>query len=221
MDPSELLRTEFDINYIAVVSRKEEIGHCIIRLILASLASPEEIRSVTKRGLRAYRKNNERFYTVKFYSKGKVRIFPVDEKTYWLINKIGEEYSSKDAIFNLSDSEIDEIIRKNSPPDRKYDARKLRKSITKILEDNLFYEDPSFDDFLMSKDLETLHYLMMDTNPLYSGVWDMDDDEAARDFIISYCNYIRDDDIIRIAKNLNEDPERITKLLYGNNEFVK
>jgi len=212
---SELLEVEFFLNYIAVVSRKADEEHCIIRLILSSLATPEEISNLTKRDLRG-----GKFYSVRLFSKGKSRISPIDEKTFRLLRTISEKLSSRDSIFKYSKEEIDEIVRKNSPPGIEYDAEKLRSDAARIISDNMFFgEQQEFQEFLDSskgKDLKKMYLLFEDSNPLYSGAWDVDDDFMLAEFLRSYQIFIGDsemEELEEIADKIGEPVERLKRVL--------
>jgi hypothetical protein len=202
---AELLETEFFLNYITVASRRVEKEHCVVRLILSTLATPDEIRSLTKRDLRA-----GKFYSVRFFSKGRSRVSPIDEKTFKMIKKMAEGIPSKASIFNFSEDEIDEIVRRNSPPGRKYDAEKLRNDVIKLISDNLFFES-EFD--LRSKTLEKMYEVFQDANPLYSGVWDLDDDLMLAEFLESYSLFLGSKDIEEIAEEIGEPVERLKRVL--------
>jgi hypothetical protein len=204
-EDAELLETEFFINYIAVASRRVEREHCIVRLILSSLATPDEIRSLTKRDLRG-----GKFYSVRFFSKGRSRISPIDEKTFNMIKKMAEGVPSRDSIFNFSNDEIDEIVRRNSPPGKEYDAKKLRKDVMKVISDNLFFESEI--DF-KSKTLEKMYMVFQDANPLYSGAWDLDDDLTLAEFLRSYRLFLGPKDLEEIADEIGEPVERLKKVL--------
>ena len=200
---AELLRTEFFLNYITVASRKVEREHCIIRLILSSLATPSEIRNLTKRDLR-----EGKFYSVKLFTGGKTRISPIDEKTFKMVKKMAENVPARNSIFNLSEEEIDEIVKRNSPPAREYDAERLRNDAIKIITDNLFFD--TFD--LTSKPVEKMYLIFQDSNPLYSGAWDIDDDFMLADFLQSYSMFLGKEDLEKIAEKIGEPVERLKRV---------
>ena len=201
---AELLRTEFFLNYITVVSRKIEREHCIIRLILSSLATLTEIRNLTKRDLRG-----GKFYSIKLFNGRKSRISPIDEKTFKMIKKMAENVPASDSIFNLSEEEIDEIVRRNSPPAKEYDAEKLRNDAIKIITDNLFFD--TFD--LTSKPVEKMYLIFQDSNPLYSGAWDVDDDFMLADFLKGYSMFLGEERLEKIAEKIGEPVERLKRVI--------
>ena len=205
---AELLETEVFLNYIAVVSRKVEKEHCIIRLILSTLATPEEIQSLTKKDLRQGKGGKGKFYSVRFFSKGKTRVSPIDEKTFKMIKRVAENIPSRDSIFKLSKEEIDEIIRRNSPPGIEYNAEKLRNDVIKIISDNLFFESE-----LNFSKLEKMQLIFQDSNPLYSGVWDVDDDVMLAEFLQGYSQFLGDDDLDKVAEKIGEPIERLKRVL--------
>ncbi len=212
---SRLLETEFFLNYITVASRKVDKEHCIIRLILSTLATPEEIENLTKRDLRG-----GKFYSVRLFSRGKSRISPIDEKTFNLLKMISKNMSSRDSIFKYSKEEIDEIIRRNSPPGVEYNAEKLRSDAARIISDNMFFGEQlssrEFLDFSKGKDLEKMYLLFEDSNPLYSGAWDVDDDFMLAEFLRSYQIFIGDsemEELEEIADKIGEPVERLKRVL--------
>jgi hypothetical protein len=201
----DLLQTEFFLNYIVVASKRDEKEHCIIRLILSTLATPEEIKNLTKRDLKA-----GKFYSIRLFSKGKSRISPIDERTFMMVKKAAENTSSRNPIFRLSREEINEIVRKNSPPGEEYDAERLRSDVMKIISDNLFFE-PGFD--LDSSSLEKMYMVFQDSNPLYSGAWEVEDDLMLAEFLNGYNLFIGLGDIEKVAETIGEPVERLKKVL--------
>jgi|GEM_PF-367402 hypothetical protein len=213
---SKLLEVEFFLNYIAVASRKVDEEHCVIRLILSALATPEEISNLTKRDLRS-----GKFYSVRLFSGGKSRISPIDEKTFRLLKEISENLSSRDSVFRYSKEEIDEMVRRNSPPSVEYDAEKLRSDAARIISDNMFFEehDPQefqrLQDLSKGKDLKKMYLLFEDSNPLYSGAWDVDDDLMLAEFLRSYQFFIgySEKELEEIADKIGEPVERLKRVL--------
>lgn len=202
----DLLRVEYDIRHILAVSRKNINEHALIRIIVSSLASKEEILNVTKRDFRKIERNGNEFYTVRLKG-GKTRIMPVDTKTYEIILDICKDKRNKEKIFNYTIEEMDEIISKNSPPDKKYDVERLRNGVSEILKDCMFFEDIDFEDLYKTIDF------LQDFHPMYSGMWDLEDDEVLEDFVLNFSKITGIRDAKKIAELLNEDVDRIDGVL--------
>jgi hypothetical protein len=165
----EMLRLEFDLQHHLVLSRKNPNDHALIRLILSTLATSKEIANLTKKDL----KRKGEAYSIQLFGE-KRRISPLDEQTFNLINSIEGEKP-----FNLKEGEIDEIVSRYSPKDRKYTAKSLRKAMIAFLNDSSLFGIQI--ESLSSKELEDF---MNDFNPLFSGVWL--DEEGLRDFVLNY-----------------------------------
>ncbi len=215
---SRLLEIEFYLNYITVASRRVDKEHCIIRLILSTLATPEEIGNLTKRDLRG-----GKFYSVRFFSRGKSRVSPIDEKTFNLLKILSQDLPPKNVIFKYSKEEIDEIVRRNSPPGVEYTAEKLRSDAARIISDNMFFGEQLSSQELFekskSKDLEKMYLLFEDSNPLYSGAWDIDDDFMLAEFLRSYRFFMGNSEqesereLEEIAEKIGEPVERLKRVL--------
>jgi len=202
-----LLKLEFDINYINVVSRKNLNEHAVIRLIISSLATPQEIKNFTENDIRGDKNN----FTVKLNSGKRVRKSPVDEKTYKILKKISTKNKNK-RIFE--DIDTDEVVGKYSPKKTRYNAEKLRRAVIEILEDCLLFGEENYVDFLISgKKIDQVRSFLLDFHPMYSGMWDMDDDEVAREFVQSYILFTGITDAKTIANEIGENEERIINLL--------
>ncbi|AGK60700.1 hypothetical protein Asulf_00682 [Archaeoglobus sulfaticallidus PM70-1] len=206
MQGEKLLRTEFNINYINVASRKNEVEHCIVRLIISTLATPAEIAGITKKDIRRYRD----FHTVRLRSGRKVRVSPLDKRTYDLLTRISADKSSSQQIFPLDEDEIDEIVKRNSPPGSVYSASGLRKAVMDIIADSIFFEVE--EDISSIKDVDRLYAVFHDTNPIYSGVWDLEDDEDLLDFLASFEKYIGEKSLEEISEIISEPFERLRNL---------
>jgi hypothetical protein len=207
---NEYLLREFLINYILVTSRESDTDHCIVRLIISALATPGEIKNITKRDIKDYGD----FQTVRFYEKGNSRIFPIDKRTYDLLIKIGEKSGAKDPIFKVTSDEIDEVVQKYSPPQKRLNARKLRDEVIRLVSDSLFFED--YRTMLKQNDLKKLFNALEDSNPIYSGIWDFEDDEYLKEFIKFYFVFIGERDLDKISERIHEDTERLRKLMDEN-----
>lgn len=185
----EMLRLEFDLQHHLVLSRKNTSDHALIRLILSTLATTAEITNLRKKDLRHLGKK----YFVQF-SGEKRRISPLDEQTFKLINSIQEEKP-----FKLKAEEIDEIVSRYSPKDRKYGAKSLRRAMIKFLNDSALFEVEI--EGLNSDELEDF---MNDFNPLFSNIWL--EEEGLSDFILNYSvlNNISDPKLIAEETGIEE-----------------
>ena len=207
----ELLVKEFDIRYINAVSRKNLKEHAMIRLIISALATPEEIANVTRGDIRAV--NN--VYTVKLNNGRKTRISPIDAKTYEVLLEVSKDKSRRQRIFDYSKREMDEIVKKHSPANRVYDVMKLRSAVIDILRDCLFFEHDYVSDLISGVNFEGVLDFVYDLHPMFSGVWDLDDDEVAEDFLENYIALIGERDAKKIAEDICEDVERVERLMRG------
>jgi len=207
----ELLVKEFDIRYINAVSRKDLKEHAMIRLIISALATPEEIANVTRGDVRAV--NN--VYTVKLNNGRKTRISPIDAKTYEVLLEVSKDKSRRQRIFDYSKREMDEIVKKHSPANRVYDVMKLRSAVIDILRDCLFFEHDYVSDLISGVNFEGVLDFVYDLHPMFSGVWDLDDDEVAEDFLENYIALIGERDAKKIAEDICEDVERVERLMRG------
>lgn len=186
----DFLRLEFDIQHHLVMSRRNGYDHALIRLILSTLAEPEEIASLSKKDFR-FKKG---LVTVCFKRN---RVSPIDGETFRLIDSLKGEKP-----FDLKEAEMDEIVSRYSPRDRKYTAKSLRKAMVKFLRDASFF-DIEFEEL----DIEKLRDFMEDFNPLYSGAWL--DEDGLTEFILNYS-----------ILNKIEDPEKISEETGLDREFV-
>jgi hypothetical protein len=185
----EMLRIEFDLQHHLILSRKNHNDHALIRLILSTLATAEEIANLSKADL----KSHGRRYSVQLFGE-KRRVSPLDEETFRIISAIQEEKP-----FKLSEREIDEIVSRYSPKDKKYMAKSLRKAMITFLNDSALFEVRV--ESLKSKELEDF---MNDFNPLFSGIWL--DEEGLRDFVLNYSelNKISDPRVIAEETGIEE-----------------
>lgn len=85
----------------------------------------------------------------------KRKLFPIDKETFELISSI-----EKERPFELREEEMDEIVSRYSPRDKKYTARGLRKAMIRFLKDASLFEL----DF-EKLDIEKLRHFMEDFNP--------------------------------------------------------
>jgi hypothetical protein len=209
----DLLQLEFDIRYINVVSRKVPEEHALIRLIISALATPEELENLVKRDIRVMNRNGEAVYTVKLTSGGRSRIVPIDARTYEVIMDICKDKGGKQKVFNYTREEIDKIVEKYSPANRKYNAMKLRDAVIEILRDCQFFDHDYVNDILTGANLDGIIDFLYDSHPMFSGMWDLDDDEVAEDFIMNYTVLTGIRDAKVIAEEIGENEDRIVRLM--------
>ncbi len=211
----DLLQLEFDIRYINAVSRRVLEEHALIRLIISALATPIELENLVKRDFRVMNRNGETVYTVKLTSGGKTRIAPIDERTYGVVMDICKNRGGRQRVFEYTPEEMDEIVGKYSPAGRRYTAMKLREAVLEILRDCLFFEHDYVSDLLNGSNLEGVIDFLQDSHPMFSGMWDLDDDEVAEDFISNYVAMTGIRDAKRIAEEICENEERVARLMRG------
>jgi len=212
----DLLQLEFDIRYINVMSRKNLKEHALIRLIISALATPEELENLIKKDVRVINRNGTPIHTVKLTSSGKSRVVPIDAKTYDVVMMLCKDKGSRQRIFDYTREEMDKIVEKYSPMRRKYNVMKLRSAVIEILKDCLFFEHDYVNDLLSGSNFNGVVDFLYDSHPLFSGMWDIDDDEAAEDFIMNYTAMTGIRDIKIIAKEIGESEERIARLMRGD-----
>ncbi|RLI74524.1 hypothetical protein DRP04_14580, partial [Archaeoglobales archaeon] len=208
-----LLQLEFDIRYINAVSRKVLEEHALVRLIISALATPDELQNLVKRDFRVMNRNGETIYTVKLTSAGRSRIAPIDERTYEIVMDICKNKGSRQRVFNYTKDEIDKIVEKYSPANRKYNALKLREAVKEILRDCMFFDHDYVSDLLNGVNLDGVIDFLYDSHPMFSGMWDLDDDEVAEDFIMNYMTMTGIRDAKKIAEVIGESEERVARLM--------
>lgn len=196
----DLLRTEFDIQHHIVLSRRNPLHHALIRMIVSTLSTPEELANLRKKDFRLKKGKNLSYYTVRLVGGGKSRISPVDRKTFDIMQGMPSQP------FNMSEGEMDEIVSKYSPPGKKYSCRKLRDAVKSILSDS-----DLFGAKLMSD--EERYAFMLDFNPLYSGFWDLEDEEGVEDFVLSYIDITGARDWKVVAEQTGIDVDVVRKIV--------
>jgi len=210
MNDNELLRTEFDIHCINVISGKSIKEHAVVRLLVSTLASADEIINLRKSDLKI--KGNEQIIRLTSIKGSKSRLSPIDNKTYKILDEISQSIQKEDNIFNYSVEEINEIIRRYSGG--RYTFKKLRDSVIRILQDSAFFEGSDFiKDLVEGKDISKTFIALQDTHPMFSGMWDIDDEEVARDFIRTFVSRTGIEDPRKIAEEIGEDEKRVIQLL--------
>jgi len=205
----ELLIKEFDIRYINAVSRKDLKEHAMIRLIISSLATHEEIYNLTKNDIRSF----NGIKTVKLNNGRKTRVAPIDSRTFEVLMEVSKGKSRRQRIFDYSKAEMDDIVRKYSPAKRTYDVEKLRSAVIDILRDCQFFEHDYVSDMINGTNFEGVVDFVNDMHPMFSGVWDLDDDEVAEDFIENYILLIGERNAEKIAEDICESVERVENIM--------
>ncbi|MCS7130163.1 MAG: hypothetical protein NZ872_01950 [Archaeoglobaceae archaeon] len=192
----KMLRLEFDLQHHLVLSRKNPFEHALIRLILSTLATSMEIMNFKKKDMK--RKGNS--LLIQFHGEKK-RISPLDKETHELINSVEGEKP-----FQLSEQEIDEIVSKYSPRDKKYNAKSLRNAMFLFLKDSSLFEVK-----LEELSQEELLDFMLDFNPLYSGSWL--DEEGLREFVLNYSALSKITDPKRISEETGIEESFVSSTL--------
>jgi len=205
----ELLIKEFDIRYINVVSRKNLKEHAMIRVIISSLATSDELYNLTRNDLRSI----DGIYAVNLNSGWKKRLSPIDSRTYDVLIKVSRGKSRRERIFEYSKVEMDEIVRKYSPLNRVYDVESLRCAVIDILRDCQFFGHDYVNDLLTGRNFKGVADFLNDMHPMFSGVWDLDDDDVAEDFIENYMILIGERDPKKIAEDICEDVGRVESIV--------
>ncbi len=204
MHPSaEHLRVEYDIQHHIVLSRRNKLHHALIRTVVSTLPTSEELRKIRRRDVKVREVNGRKEYSIKLRGSGRARVVPIDDRTGKLLLSLPDEP------FKMSDDEIDEIIGMYSPEDRKYDLKKLKKAVISFLKDASL----GLTEFESLRDATSIRNFMIDFNPLYSGMWDLDDDEVAEDFILNYVSLSGIKDPKTVAEILGESEKRVRKIL--------
>lgn len=197
----DMLRVEYDIQHHLILSKKKLIDHALIRMIIATLSTPTELSNIRKSDFKAKRGKKLDYFTVRLTERGRSRISPVDRKTYEIVQLLPSKP------FNMSESEMDEIVGKYSPPDKRYNCKRLREAVRLILKDSDFFGAKKL------KSVEEEYAFMLDFNPLYSGFWDLEDEEGIEDFVLSYSEVSGVRDSRKIADDTGIDEEIVRRVL--------
>lgn len=203
----DLLRTEFDIQHHLVLSRKDTLHHALIRMIVSTLSTPEELTNLRKKDLRFNKGKNLDYYTVKLSEGGRSRISPVDKRTFEIIQTMPSQP------FRMSEEEMNEIVRSYSPPGRIYTCKKLREAVESILSDSDLFG-------VKLKNDEERYAFMLDFNPLYSGLWDLEDEEGVEDFILSYSEVTGSRDWRKISDETGIEAEIVKKVIESGKKSI-
>lgn len=204
----DMLRREFDIQHHLVLSRKRIRDHALIRMIVSTLSSPEELLNVRKRDFRRVKGRKFDYFTVKLSEGGKSRISPVDRKTFEIIK------SMPDQPFRMTEREMDEIVSKYSPPGKKYSCRKLRDAVRFILSDSDLFG------FKKLKNIEEEYAFMADFNPLYSGFWDLEDYDSVEDFVLNYVEITGKRDWESVAAETGIDANVVKEIIESGRKSI-
>lgn len=203
----DLLRTEYDIQHHLVLSKKNTLHHALIRMIVSTLSTPEELLNLRKRDFRFNKGKNLDYYTVKLSKKGKSRISPVDRKTFEIIQTMHSQP------FTMSEDEMNEIVGLYSPPGKRYNCKRLREAVESILSDS--------DLFGMNlRDNEEKYAFMLDFNPLYSGFWDLEDEEGVEDFILSYSEVTGTRDWKKISDEIGIEADVVRRVIESGKRSI-
>lgn len=197
----DMLRVEYDIQHHLILSKKKLSDHALVRMIIATLSTPTELSNIRKSDFKAKRGKKLDYFTVRLIEGGRSRISPVDRKTYEIVQLLPSKP------FNMSEREMDEIVGKYSPPDKRYNCDRLREAVRVILKDSDFFGVKKL------KSIEEEYAFMMDFNPLYSGFWDLEDEEGVEDFVLSYSEVSGVRDSKRIADDTGIDEEIVRQVL--------
>lgn len=209
-ETERLLQLEFDIQHINVLSRKNKKEHAVVRLIISSLATPEEITNLTKDNIGTKPQKP----TISLNSPNGGRVSPIDERTFNILNDLTREKEKKEEIFPFTEEDLDKIVNKYAPSRTKYHVKKLRKAVVEILQDCQLFGDKDYvNELVKGKDQSGVVDFLHDFHPLYTGTWDIDNDDVAREFILSYSSYNDTFDPEKIAEETGESEERVSRLL--------
>jgi len=208
----ELMRLDFDIHHISVTSRRSSLHHGMVRLIISTLATGDEVENLVKKDVRKNPDSSGR-YVVRLISAGKSRIAYVDRRTHSILMEICRDKKNRERVFPFSREEMDSILETYSPPGKRYNVDSLRKAVIKILKDCSFFDEDYVSMMLEGKTEGKLADFLEDFHPFFSGMWDLDDDEVAADFVKLYSEITGISSPDKIAEVLGESEVRIRKLL--------
>ncbi|WP_457591756.1 hypothetical protein [Geoglobus sp.] len=203
-----LVEIEEDLQYITVSSKRNDLDHALIRLILSTLADEDEIANLTRRDISA--SNGSGMHSVYLRKAGRSRRAPVDERTYEVLRKISENLSGRERVFRLSVRDVDEIIARHSPSGRTYTLSTLRRAVMRILEDNLLGRRV---EELSEMSFEELCDFMGEFHPMFSGMWDLDDDDVAYDYFLMLSERHGISEISEMSELSGVSEERIERLM--------
>ncbi len=205
-----LVELEEDLQYINVASSRNKKEHGLIRLILSCMADAEEISNLTPRDLAEKKLENATFHYVYLRKGREVRKSPVDERTYCILKEISKSSGRKSRIFSYTESEIDAIIQKYSPAGRRYNLKSLLRSVEAIISDNLLGKSLRE---MRSMEFDELCKFIQEFHPMFSGMWDLDEDDVAFDYFQMLSERHGISSYSDMAEISGENEERIRKLM--------
>ncbi len=206
----ELMRLDFDIHHISVMSRRSKLHHGMVRLVISTLATPEEIENLVKKDVRKNRTG--RMYSVKLTSAGKSRMAFIDDRTHRILMELCEGKRGREKIFPFSKEEMDSIVGMYSPPGRSYGVERLRKAVISILRDCSIFGEDFVSNIVEGREADRVADFLEDFHPFFSGMWDLEDEEVAKDFLKVYSE-VTGKGVREIAERVMESEERVRKLL--------
>ncbi len=203
----KLVEVEEELQHMCIASRVNKRDHTLIRFILSTFPSYEEIANVTKRDVR---KKDSIFYVL-LKKAQKIRKVPIDPRTYFLLSEISKNLTKNERIFSLSLKEIDDVIGKYSFPNKKYNLEKVVYAVKEIIKDCLFYSEEMIKS--IKDDLQKTYEFLCDAHPLFSGMWDLEDEEVAKDYFEMLSRRLGSRDPEILSKISNVDVEIVKKIL--------
>ncbi len=204
----KLMRLDFDIHHISVMSRKNISHHALVRLIISTLATVEELENLIKKDVR--KKSSNGLHSVVLRRGGKSRIAYIDELTYKVLMNLCEKKKNREKIFSFTQEEMDSIVKIYSPPGKEYGVNTLRNAVIKILKDCSFFDDyiPYITGELKAKNKEDIEKFLLDFHPMFSGMWDLEDEEVATDFLEIYSE-VTGEELDKISEKLEKLKQNI------------
>ena len=202
-----LVEVEEELQHMCIASRVNKRDHALIRFILSTFPSYEEIVNVTKRDIK---RKNSIFYVLLKKAR-RVRKAPIDPRTYSLLSEISKNLAKDERIFSLSLKEIDDIIKKYSFPNKNYNLEKVVYAVREIIKDCLFYSEEVIKN--IKDDLQKIYEFLCDAHPLFSGMWDLEDEEVAKDYFEMLSKRLGKRSPEILSKISNVDVKFIRKIL--------
>jgi len=205
-----LVEIEEDMQYINIASRKSPFEHAMIRVILSSLAEKDELLNLRKRDVVVLNEGGEQIHYLYLRKGGKVRKAPIDVRTHKILTSITRGISGREEIFRISEEELNQVVMKYSPKNKKYNAESLRRAVIMILEDNLLGKSYKS---ILSSNIRELYDFMSEFHPMFSGMWDLEDDDVAFDYFSMLSKRYGIKDFAEMSEISGENEERIERLM--------
>ncbi len=205
-----LVELEEDLQYINVASSKNKKEHGMIRLVLSCMADAEEISNLTPKDVIEKKLEGVPVHYVYLRKGRRVRRYPIDRRTYLTLRELSASIGKRSKIFDYSEREIDSIIQKYSPKNRKYNLKTLLRAVKTIISDNLLGKSAEDLDSMSSEELIDF---MQDFHPMFSGMWDLDRDDVAFDYFQMLSERYGISGYSEMAEISGESVERIEKLM--------